>query len=62
LIAPGVAQVALVTPKLASRPVLTCIESWMPHLGLMVAELIEGQVLNLEASVHAKNRSFMVND
>jgi hypothetical protein len=57
-----VAQVALVTPKMASRPVLICIESWVPHLGLMVADLIVAQVLFGEASVHARNRSFMVND
>jgi hypothetical protein len=62
LITPGTEQVALVTLKLASRPVLIRIESSVPHFGLMVAELIEGQVLPLEASVHARNKSFMVND
>ena len=55
-------QVALVTIKLASRPVLICTDARVPHLGLMVAELIEAQVLPGEASVHARNRSCMVND
>ena len=61
-IAPGTAQVALVTLKLPSRPVLIRIESRVPHLGLIVAELIVAHVLLLEASVHARNKSFMVND
>lgn len=59
---PGVEHVALVTLKLASKPVLICIESWVPHLGLIVAEFIEAQVLLSEASVHAKNKFFIVND
>jgi hypothetical protein len=61
-IVPGTEQVALVTLKPASRPVLIRIESRVPHLGLIVAELIEAQVLFGEASVHARNRSFMVKD
>ena len=56
------AHVALVTVKLASKPVLIRIESWVPHLGLIVAEFIEAQVLFGEASVHAKNKSLIVND
>ena len=59
---PGTEQVALVTLKQASRPVLIRMESRMPHLGLMVEETIDAQVLVLEASVHARKRSFMVND
>jgi hypothetical protein len=59
---PGTEQVALVTLKPASRPVLIRIESSVPHLGLIVAETILAHVLVLEASVHARNRSFMVND